>query len=226
METTPFDIELVRQKSGDSCVKACVQMVLNYYGFVYKKKDIKAKIHTYKKHSGLKGAYLPDVGVYLLKMGFKPYISHYDWGWWGEDQEEAADDGKRQLIRSLDELKQKKGWAKQRIVDKEIKFLEKGGLIKFTMPSKLNIDSHLMKKIPPLLLVQTEYFYHKPGKAANHSILIIGKKGGTYIIRDPLYAVDKINEDELYYAWAKSGGWMLTLPPKETRRSKQEQLGF
>ena len=40
METTPFDIELVRQKTSDNCVKACVQMVLNYYDFVYKKKDI------------------------------------------------------------------------------------------------------------------------------------------------------------------------------------------
>ena len=227
METTPFDIELVRQSpSSDDCVKACTQMILNYYEYNFKKKDIKGGIHSYKKHSGLLGTYFQDVGIFLLKKGFKPQISHYDWQWWDEDQAEAVTGGKKQLIKSLEDLKSDKDWAEKRVVEKDITFVEKGGHFNFVMPQLINIEASLARKIPVIILVQSEYFYHQPGKGVNHSIVIIGKKDDNYIIRDPLYAVDKINVDELYYAWVKSGGWMLTFPPKEKRRSKQEQLGF
>jgi len=227
MEITPFDIGLVRQSSSsDGCIKACTQMVLNYYEYRYKKKDIKGGIHTYKKHSGLLGTYLQDVGAYLLKKGFKPEITHYDWHWWGEDQKDAIEGGKKQLLKSLVDLQSEKDWAEKRVVKKDIAFVEKGGNFKFTMPQLVNIDASLVKKIPVILLVNAEYFYHRPHTEINHAVLVIGKKGNDYIIRDPLYALDKINEDELYYAWAKSGGWMLTFPPKEKKRSKQEQLGF
>ena len=227
MDTTPLDIELVRQSpSSDACVKACTQMVLNYYEYSYKKRDLKKRIHSYKKHSGLLGTYIQDVGLYLLTKGFKAEISHYDWRWWSEEQQEAYSQSKKQLIKSLEDLKNEKEWGKDRVVGKEIKFLERGGVIKFEMPALINIDVSLSKNIPPILLVQAEYFYHQPKDDCNHAILVIGKKNNEYIIRDPLYAVDKIVDQELFYSWARSGGWMLTFPPKEKRKAKQEQLIF
>ena len=84
-----------------------------------------------------------------------------------------------------------------------------------------------MNKIPVIILVNAEYLYHQPKVNINHFLLIVGKKDGKYKIRDPLYATEDVEENELLYSWGKAGGWMIAINPKEQPpQVKQSQLRF
>ena len=229
MDITPLEIELVRQKPGsDDALRACALMIFNHYGDPITKEELWKKLHVYKKHSGLSGSYLTDLGTLAQKRGYKTKIHHYDWSWWNENIQAAIKKGKKSTIKALNGLKsEKREWPEKKIVKKEVAYLRRKGAFVFSIPKLIDIDAYLMKKIPVIVPVQANYFFHQPNINFNHYILITGKKNGKYRIKDPLYALEEVDENELYYSWTKVGGWIIAIFPKEQPpQVKQSQLRF
>ena len=229
MDITPLEIELVRQKPGsDDCLRACALMIFNHYGDSITKEEVWKKLHVYKKHSGLKGGYIQDLGYLVQKMGYKSSIKHYDWSWWNENIQIALKKGKKSTKKALTALKtEKEHWAEKKMIKKEINYLKKKGAFDFSIPKLIDIDAFLMRKIPVIVLVNAEFYYHQPKIDINQFILLVGKKDGKYITKDPLYATEKIEENELHYSWGKAGGWMIAIKPKtKPHQMKQSQLRF
>lgn len=224
MDIPQIDIELIRQTpETDDCLRACSMMLLNLFGEKYKKSYIWKKIKSYKKHSGLRGTYLTDVGLFFHKLGYSTQISHYDWSWWNEEVVQASGSGKKGLGKALHEYRKQKEWVHRKVIDKEIRYLDKGNII-FTPPNINTIDKLLINRIPPIVLVQAEYFFHAPKQKYNHAIIIVGKKGNDYLIKDPLYAVEKKSADELDLAWKNAGGWILSVKPMRAKGNQQQEM--
>jgi len=229
MDITPLEIDLVRQKPGsEDCLRACALMVFTHYSDPITKEKLWKKLHVYKKHSGLSGSYFADFGKLAQKLGYKTKIHHYDWSWWNESVQSAIQKGKKSTIKALNELKaDKKDWPQKKMIKKEVNYLRSKGTYEFKTPKLLDIDAYLMKKMPVIVSIEANFFYHQPNISFHHNILVIGKKDGKYIILDPLYALSKVDADELYFSWIKTGGWMMVVhPKKQVSKVKQSQLRF
>ena len=216
MNINPFEIKLVRQSpKSDDCLRSCAQMIFNYYADPVTKEVIWKKLHVYKKHSGLTGGYLVDLGRLAIKLGHETIIYHYDWHWWDKNTFEAAKKSTKSLIKSLSDLKKEKsGWGDKRIISKEILYLKKGGKFKLQMPTLSLIDSFLQQKIPVILLVRAEDLYLSPKENYNHSIIVTSKKENLYLIKDSYFALEEIKDEDLLYSWIRGGGWMIVILPK------------
>lgn len=231
MDIPSLDLELIRQHpDSDDCLRACALMTLKYFNHPIKKETLWKKLHVYKKHSGLRGAYLQDFGRLAIFLGFSAKIYHYDWGWWDGETIQEIKNGKKSLIAALKRLRLKKeNWSDKRNIDKDIEFVKAGGEFEFSIPKLDIIDTHLISRIPVILLVEGQFFYHQPQMKFRHSIVVVGKKSENYLIKDPLFAFDSINKDELFYSWSNAQGWMLTIFPSGQKVSllvKQPKLRF
>ena len=228
MDIASLDIKLIRQRPGsDDCLRACGLMAFKYYNDQITKIFLWNKLHVYKKHSGLIGSYVQDLGIITLKRGYKSVIAHNDWQWWTQDVVDQVQKGPKGLKSSLSTLeKEKKEWSDKKIIKKEIKFSELGGKLKFEIPKLSTLDRLLISKIPIIIIVSSDDFYHQPIKGYCHTILIQGKTGDNYHILDPLYATSKISSDELLYAWSRAGGWRISFIPKVRDNNAQVKLNF
>lgn len=236
MDIKPLSIDLIRQDPKKSdCLKCCALMVFKYFGVDISKSDLWKSVHVYKKHSGLRGAYFQDLGVYAIKKGFEPTIYHYDWSWWNQDIVNALSSSKKALISELRSFKkEKEDWSVRKNLNKDIKYVKAGGRFVFKPPLLSEIDNILINRIPIIIFVDSKQFYHQPnldGLHSYHSIIVTGKKDNNYFLKDPLFAVEKISSNELYYSFLKTGAWMMTLTPgvslkKEKTNVKQTKLRF
>ena len=219
-DIAPLKISLVRQDpQSDDCLRACAQMVFAYFKEPITKEEIWKRLHVYKKHSGLRGGYTWDLGRLAIRKGYDPLIMHYDWHWWTKNTVGANSKGKKSLIAALKELKkQKLDWAQKKEVAKEVKYAKAGGKYKIILPSTETIDSYLSARIPVIINVRSEDLYKNPNENYAHSIVVVGKEGINYILRDPYLALEKISSEELKYAWSRTGGWMMVLIPNPTKR--------
>lgn len=214
MDIPELNIPLIRQDpESDDCLLCCAQMVFNYLGDPKTGKEVWKKLHVYKKKSGLgEGAYDQDLGKLGLTKGYKAIIYHYAWDWWNKETVVSVDQGKQDLVTSLKNLSNfKKKWSDRRVILKEIAFLNNGGQFKFEIPKLETINYYLKKDIPVILSVKGEVICHDPEENYLHAILVIGKKGENYIIRDPYLGVKSMPADELYFAWATAWGWMVVI---------------
>jgi len=217
MDIPPLDIPLVRQepKSEDD-LRCCAQMVFSYFKDETTKEKVRKSIHVYMKHSGLVRSYFQDLGRFALKKGYKAIIFHYDWKWWNTDILNSMSKSKKAFTKALSELKkEKKEWADKKIVQKEIAYINEGGIFKFEMPTLDNIDNFLIQRIPVFITVCAEDFYKSPNEKFTHAILVTGVSGESHTILDPYLAVSEINSKELLYSWVRSGGRMLVIIPTE-----------
>ncbi len=233
MDISPLPIELARQDpKSDDCLRACALMVFKYFNDPIGKDELWKRLHTYKKHSGLRGGYHQDLGILALKKNYHAEIHHYDYSWWNEDTVSANSKSVKTLIANLKVLKKDKtDWGDKINISKDIKFAKAGGKFIVKLPNLSFIDEYLIKRIPIFLIVREALFYHNPKSDYMHSILVVGKVGNEYIVRDPLYAVDKIHKDELLYAWTNTRGWSMIIYPKEpikleSVKVRQPQLKF
>lgn len=232
MNIPPLDINLIRQDpESDDCLRACALMILKYYNDPIKKETLWKKLHAYKKHSGLKGAYLQDLGSLAIKLGYQATIYHYDWGWWDEETASESTKGKKTFLASLKRLKkEKKSWPDKKSIEKDIKFVKTGGKFRFSFPKIENIDFNIVNRIPVILSTNAQFLYHQPKSEYDHSIVIVGKENEDYLIRDPLYGLEKIDKDNLFLAWCKASGWMLIIKKrtfqKEDLKIRQPKLKF
>ncbi len=205
-------------------------MVFSYFKEPITKEEIWKRLHVYKKHSGLRGSYLWDLGRYAIKRDYKALIYHYDWHWWNKSVVEANTRSNKSLISALNSInKEKDDWAQKKEVIKDIRYVKSGGKYKFEIPKSDIIDDFLMKRIPVILNVRSEDYYKNPKENYAHSIVVIGKKADEYILRDPYLAVNKMKEDDLIYACIRTGGWMMILIPqpkkfKEKSQTQQSKL--
>lgn len=190
-------------------------MMLNFLGDEISQEEVWRKLHVYQKHSGLHGSYLSDIGSLALSRGHQVTISHYDWHWWDKPTMVAAKKSPASLIKALRLLRQKKTeWSDKKIIDKEIRFVKKGGTHRVQLPHLSQIDAYLQQELPVLLAVRSEELYRDPEETYGHFILAVGKKDSTYVIRDPYLAIEEVDRGELSYAWARQGGWMVVVHPK------------
>lgn len=212
-------INLKRQDpSSNDCLRCCGLMVLNFLGDKISTEEIWNKLHVYKKHSGLLGCYLQDLGALAQKRGFVSTIYHGDWQWWDKPTVLAQTKGKTKLLAALKILKRnKKKWQDKKLVTKEIKYLQKGGSIIFQLPKLATIDFFLKKNLPSIIFINAADLYHDPKENYSHAILIVGKENNNYLIKDPYLAVEKISQEELQYAWSRNGGWMMVIRPKRKK---------
>lgn len=229
MDTSPLDIKLVRQQpDSDDCLRCCAKMVFSFFNDSITKGKLWKKLHVYRKHSGLDGGYYSDLGRLAIKRGYKVIIYHNSWHWWNEETAEASKKGKKPLLKALKNLiKDKKSWSDKKILRKEIECVKSGGKFKFEIPSQITIDSYLQKQIPITISVRGEDLYHNPKDNFRHAVVIVGKQGNIYQIKDPYLALDELNQEELIYAWARNGGWAIAIfPTKKIPKVKQNELGF
>ena len=229
MDISPLDIKLVRQHPGsEDCLRCCAQMVFSFFDDSISNKELWKKLHVYKKHSGLSGGYLADLGLIGLKRNYQVTISHYAWDWWDKNTVDAVKNGKQPLVKALRSLKKKKkDWSRKKQLNKEISFVKAGGLFKFELPALENINFHLNRKVPVIISVRGEDLYHSPKEFSSHIIVIIGKKDSNYIIRDPYMAINKVAGAELLHAWTRNSGWMMSMVPKEKKtKAQQVKLKF
>lgn len=216
-----MNIPLIRQDpESDDCLRCCALMAFKYFGDSITKEEIWKKLHVYKKGSLFgEGAYYFDLGRVALKRKYQTTIFHYDWHWWDKEVVTSLNKGKEQLIEALKKLQEKKTKLGDKgLILKEMSYFEDGGLLKFVFPKLELIDDYLKQEVPTILSVQGQDFYHDPKEDYVHAILIVGKKDGNYIVRDPLYGLEEISSHELSYAWVKTGGWMMVIdPPRGTK---------
>lgn len=229
MDIAPPPIKLVRQDpDSDDCLRACALMVFRYFKEPITKDEVWKNLHVYKKHSGLFGGYLSDLGKIANKKGYKTIVFHYATHRWSKDALEATGKGKKVLVKKLKEIKKNSSWPAKKRLNKSISYLKTGGQYKVVFPKLSSIDNYLMQRIPVIISVRAENFYQNPKAVHSHYILVIGKKSGKYVIRDPYLAVNLIDENELLYAWMRNGGWMMVLlPPKRKPKApkvKQQRL--
>jgi len=192
-------------------MRCCAKMMFDYFGEDISKKEIWKELHVYKRKSGLWGGYFQDLGKIAIARGYEAIIYHYDWKWWNKETVDASKGDSKNLVKALQRLrKQKKGGEKKEI-DKDIDFTHHGGKFQIELPKLSAIDSYLHKKIPVILMVRSEDLYHDPEDVYNHVIVVVGKQGNNYFIRDPYLAVQKISADELLYAWTRATGWMMVI---------------
>ncbi|OGD63704.1 hypothetical protein A2160_03385 [Candidatus Beckwithbacteria bacterium RBG_13_42_9] len=223
MNISPLPIKLVRQQPKTSdCLRCCALMVFNFYADPITKEQVWHKLHVYKKHSGLSGGYVQDLGKLALSKGYQALIYHNDWQWWPKETGEAVKKSKSSLLTNLKVLlKKKKKWQDKKIVRKEIGFLKKGGKFFFELPKTATIDNCLLKKIPVIILVRGEELYQDPESDYSHAMVVVGKKDNNYLIKDPRWALEEIETDHLQYAWARQGGWLLAIYPN---KKSEDQL--
>jgi ABC-type bacteriocin/lantibiotic exporter with double-glycine peptidase domain len=234
MDIAPLSIPLVRQDpDSDDCLRACALMVFRYFKEPVTKEEVWKNLHVYKKHSGLRGGYLQDFGTYAMKKGFKPAIYHYDWSWWNKDAIDNSQKTNKSLISSLRNLKKEKtDWSDKKNIQKDIDFARKGGIFKTNLPNLFDLDSYLKQRIPVILSVKAEWFYKNPKENYSHSIVVVGKIGDDYILRDPYLAINRMNKLELEYSWVANGAWMLVIVPGKKKKKtispkiKQTKLRF
>lgn len=217
MDIAPLPVKLIRQDpSSDDCLRCCALMVFNYYSDPISKEQLWHQLHVYKKHSGLSGGYVQDLGKLALTKGYQSLIYHNDWQWWPKETGEAVKKSDLSLLTSLKLLlKKKKKWQDKKIVRKEIGFLKKGGKFSFELPKLAIIDNYLLREIPVIALVRGEELYQDPESNYSHAILVVGKRANIYLIRDPHWALEEIEADHLQYAWARQGGWLLAIYPDQ-----------
>lgn len=213
MDIKPLTIPLIKQHpKSDDCLRCCGLMVFRHLDNSVTKDWVWKNLHVYKKKSGLYGAFFTDLGIMALKRGYKVKIYHNDWHWWDEETGYATKRGKGKLIGALKKLTEKKDRKPDRkLLLKEIKFLDNGGKFIFKKPKMEMVDFYLKKKTPVILSVRGEDFYHSPKENYPHAILVIGKGNGTYILNDPFKNLKQIFEDDLYFSWVRTGGWMMMI---------------
>ena len=224
-----IDIPLIRQDSkSDDCLRCCVLMVFKYFGDKITKDEVWKKLHVYKKHSGLWGAYFTDLGKIAIKKGYQATIHHYDWHFWNNNTVDSNNKSTKSLISALKELKKdKKEFGTKKEISKQISYLKLGGLFKFELPNLKVIDSYLHKNTPVIISLWGQDIYKNPKEDYRHTIIIKGKDGDNYLINDSLFALEKIDKDHLDYATKRRGGWMMVIEPKpDTSKLKQEILKF
>jgi hypothetical protein len=220
MDDIELDIELIRQDPhSDDCLRCCALMVFRYFKDRITKEVLWKKLHVYKKYSGLTGSYLTDLGRLALKKDYEAEIYHNSWSWWNQDNALASQKNKKVQINNLIQLKQNKDtFSDKKIISKEINFIKQGGIIAFQLPNLKLIDGYLSRQFPIILNLYGHDFYHNPQENYLHSILITGKSGINYLLKDPYLALEKISAEELYFAWSRAGAWMIVI------KSKLDQL--
>ena len=224
-----LEIPLIRQEpKSDDCLRCCALMVFKYFGGKTTKEEIWKKLHVYKKHSGLYGSYIQDLGRIALKMGFRPTIYHASWRWWNQETVKAASQTGKHLISTLKNLKkQKRKWSDKSVINKDILYTKAGGVFVFQLPKLTTVDFYLQKKIPVILLVRAEAFYKDPTENYTHAILVVGKNENKYFLKDPYLAYEDASEEELLYAWSQANGWMIAIEPGPSKNKiLQEKLMF
>lgn len=225
MDIAPLPIKLVRQDAdSDDCLRCCTLMVLQYFDKVITKEEVWRKLHVYKKHSGLHGGYLTDLGKMALARNYKVSIHHGNWRWWDKATVEAAKKSKATLLKALKQLRQaKKTWGEKKEVSKEINFVNRGGQFHFEIPKLETINGYLYQGCPVILLVCAQELYQNPKEHYIHALVVTGRKGNHYFLKDPYLAIEEISAENLFYAWARASGWLLTIQPLS---KPQPQLGL
>jgi len=222
-------IPLIRQDpKSDDCLRCCALMVVKFFGDKITRDEVWRKLHVYKKHSGLFGAYFSDLGRLALKKGYKAVIYHYDWHFWNIETVESLHKSTKSLLASLATLrKESKSFGVKREISKQLLYVKDGGKYIFEIPNLETIDGFLQKKIPVIISVWGQDFYKNPKEDYRHVIIVSGKDRDEYIIRDPYLALERINEQELDFALKRRGGWMMVIEPKlDTSKLKQGTLRF
>jgi ABC-type bacteriocin/lantibiotic exporter with double-glycine peptidase domain len=225
MDIPPLPVHLVRQNLANlNCLQSCALMVLQYFDVKISPDELRRKIHFYQKHSGLFGSFLTDLGRLAIKKNLTPFISHYDWQWWDQETAEVATKRPKQLIMQLKALgKSKTDWGERKIHTKEIQYLKAGGKFRFEKPQLSQIDFWLQKQLPVVLRVWAADFYHAPKENYANIIVVVGKRGADYLIRDPQLALKSIERDNLLVAWTRAGNWLMTLTP-QPKSETEDQL--
>lgn len=213
MDIKPLPIKLIRQDpKSDDCLRCCALMVFKYFDDPIAQEELWKKLHAYKKHSGLCGGYPQDLGRLALKKKYQFTIFHYDFHWWDKQTAEQSKKTRPAFVKSLKALKKKKTeWRDKKLVDKEIKFVEEGGKYKFQIPKLTAIDYYLQKQIPVFLSVCAQDLYKNPQENYHHIILVVGKAGNEYLIKDPYLSIESILDEDLLNAWVRNGGWMFII---------------
>jgi ABC-type bacteriocin/lantibiotic exporter with double-glycine peptidase domain len=224
MDIPPLPIKLVRQNLANlNCLQSCALMVLNYFKVSVSPEELRKRVHFYQKHSGLFGSFLTDFGRLAIKKKLTPTISHYDWQWW--DQETAEVTSQRsKLIKQIKALRKRKtDWGEKKIHTKEVQYLKAGGKFCFEKPRLNQIDFWLQKQLPVVLRVWSADFYHLPGEDYANIIVVVGKRGNDYFIKDPQLALKVIDEADLLIAWTRAGNWLLAVTP-QPKSETEDQL--
>ena len=224
-----MDIPLVRQNpKSDDRLRCCALMLFNYYGNRVSREEIWRRLHVYKKHSGLWGAYLCDLGKFATKKGFSSTIFLYDWHFWNQESADACQKSAKACVASLTDLKKEKvGWGDQKVITKEINYVNAGGKFIFDFPSLTTVDGFIQKNVPVIVNVWGQDVYKNHKENYIHSILVVGKVGNNYLVRDPYLAVEEIAKDHLDFMIKRNSGWMMVIEPKpDTSKLKQEVLKF
>jgi len=229
MDVSPLSIELIRQEpKSDDCLRCCALMVFKYFGDKITKDQLWRKLHVYKKHSGLQGIYLSDLGKLSLKNGYKVTYFLYDWHSWDKETVSKSAKNNKSLFKTLGKLKsQKVSWVQKRLIQKEFNFAKSGGDFKFVIPSSNIIDKFLLNKIPVIVQVWAQDLYQDPKEDYRQAIIVTGKKDDKYLVKDPYLALEAISENELIHASIKNGGRVMVIEPSEKNvKLKQERLNF
>lgn len=220
------NIKLVRGLDKNESLLVCALMLFRYFDDPISKDTLWKKLHVYKKHSGLSGSLLTDLGILAINSGYQAEIYHYATHWWPTICFEENLKGSKALIVALKNARKEKDWADKKIIDKEIQFLKKGGFFITKVPNLQYINVNLANNTPVIANVNAANFYNNPKEKGTLSVLVYSKTGNNYLIRDPYLALEEIDKEVLSYSWLRNGGWMLVLKPMKDQLVSQEKFTF
>jgi len=203
--TVPFHL----QTSRDTCMQACVKMLLDYHGAHISFEDIS---QTCRCAAG--GTRIEDAAEFLSRVIRRPTLAYFDPrthpGWYRGAH--AGD-----ILKNLKSRAYAVGWNVRQI-HSLISFLAQGGIWSVTVISLGQLQRILRQKRPVIVGVEARLLW--PAKKreriepVSHTVLVVGYTASGILFLDPAYPGGKVlrrNNSAFLSAWYCDGGIALYL---------------
>ena len=202
--TRPNKLKILPQPTDESCGPTCLHAVYQYYDDNTNLNDLLKEVRQVKGG----GTLAVMLGNHALKRGYDATIYTYNLQMFDPTWFTGDIDLKEKLV----EQRQYKTTKKfLQATDAYLRFLERGGVIKFEELNAQLIHSYLEKEIPILTGLSATYLYKSSreipkynvyhdtkGEPTGHFVVLCGYDGESIQIADPLNPNPIFNEIQYY----------------------------
>lgn len=189
-----LDVPLVRQpRKSDDCGIAALSMILDYYHVGHNLKKLTLEIRKIDKRSPNRPSaytYLPQFGIYLLKLGFKIEITTFN-PFLFTQSDKYTKNPLRSIQKVYSNIKNKKEISDEVKVPTRffLDFINAGGKVNVKIPDQDDIRSEIKNGKPVMAWATTNILYPNVKKARfnSHANVITGIDNKYLYVNDPLW---------------------------------------
>jgi len=192
------------QQKEDTCLLACLQMVLGYYNTSITEADLENLVPRIKDS---KSFHIADVGSEAIRQGFETSMFCFDLSWIFSNRHIGLP--KSKLVKKFE------SWIKSsqknlRYRKPYLNFLRQGGEIAVRVPNVNEITALIDKGVPVITSVESRPFFGDAAKIdAGHGVVVVGYDQKHIYIHDPLNPQKahakgegfKMDRDQFTFCW-------------------------